>query len=148
MQTFSANSATKDTEDDRCFTSTRASWCRYSSRSSAGATSHWPQVELASFVAKDGRIGLLTPAQATAADAAFDAFIQQSCSIIPVAARDFDLARRLLSNHRSGLRAGDALHLAVASNNAAAGVYSLDKVMIAAGQSLGLPMNAGFPATI
>ena len=95
------------------------------SQASRGATvSQWTQVEFSSFLAKDVRIGLLTPAQATAADAAFDAFVQQSCSVIPVARRNFDLARRLLSDHRSGLRAGDALHLAVASNNAAIGVYS------------------------
>lgn len=118
-------------------------------RGSQGATvSHWTRVEFSSFLAKDVRIGTLTPAQAAAADAALDAFVLQSCSVVALEGRDFDLARRLLSNHRSGLRAGDALHLAVASNGAAAGVYSLDRVMIAAGLSLGLPMNAGFPATI
>ena len=112
------------------------------------ALSRWTQVEFSSFLSKDVRVGVLTPAQARAAGMAFDTFVAGGCAVLDVTSRDFDLARRLLSNHRSGLRAGDALHLAVASNNAAAGVYSLDKVMIAAGQSLGLPMNAGFPATI
>ena len=110
--------------------------------------SHWTQVEFSSFVAEDVRIGNLTAAQAIAADAGLDAFVRNTCSVIAVERRDFDLARRLLADHRSGLRAGDALHLAVASNNVAAGIYSLDRVMVAAGLSLGLPMNAGFHATI
>lgn len=110
--------------------------------------SHWTLVEFSSFVAKDVRIGKFTAVQAIAAEAGLDAFVRKTCSVIAVAARDFDLARRLLSNHGSGLRAGDALHLAVASNGAAAGVYSLDRTMVSAGLSLGLPMNAGFTAAI
>ena len=112
------------------------------------AISEWTWVEFASVLAKDVRIGRMTPVQAVALETAFEAAVGQGYLVLDVARRDFDLARRLLSDHRSGLRAGDALHLAVASNNAATGVYSLDKIMIAAGLSLGLPMNAGFPATI
>lgn len=112
------------------------------------AISEWTRVEFASVLAKDVRIGRMTPVQAGALETAFEVAVAQGYLVLDVARRDFDLARRLLSDHRSGLRAGDALHLAVASNNAAAGVYSLDRVMIAAGLSLGLPMNAGFAAAI
>ncbi len=110
------------------------------------AVSQWTQVEFSSLLAKSVRIGPMTPSQADDAGMAFETFVARGCAILGVADRDFDEARRLLADHRSGLRAGDALHLAVASNNAAQGIYSLDKTMVAVGRSLGLPMNAGLPA--
>ena len=56
---------------------------------------------------------------------------------------DFDRARVWLSSFETGLRAGDVLHLAIASNRGAETIYSLDKVMIAAGKALGVPTSAG-----
>jgi antitoxin (DNA-binding transcriptional repressor) of toxin-antitoxin stability system len=41
------------------------------------------------------------------------------------------------------LRAGDALHLAIAGNHQADAIYSLDKVMIKAGKILDLPVSMG-----
>lgn len=110
------------------------------------AVSQWTRVEFSSLLAKSVRIGHMTPTQADEAGVAFETFVARGCAVLGVADRDFNEARRLLSNHRSGLRAGDALNLAVAANNAARGIYSLDKTMIAVGRSLGLPMNAGLPA--
>ena len=110
------------------------------------ALSHWTRVEFSSLLAKSVRIGILTPVQADAAGTAFDTFVARGCTVLDVMDRDFDAAKRFLADHRSGVRAGDALHLAVASDNAAAGIYCLDRTMIAAGLSLGLPMNPGFPA--
>ena len=109
------------------------------------AISRWTRVEFSSLLAKDVRMGHLTPVQANAADAAFDAFVAETCTLTDVGHRDFDLARRLLSDRLGGLRAGDALHLAIAANAGATAVYSLDKAMIAAGSMHGLPMNLGFP---
>ena len=43
----------------------------------------------------------------------------------------------------TGLRAGDALHLAIAGNRQAEVVYSLDKAMIRAGKTLGVPTSPG-----
>ena len=56
---------------------------------------------------------------------------------------DFDLARSFLARHETALRAGDALHLAVAANNRATAVYTLDKGMLGAGRRLGLRVRAG-----
>ena len=39
-------------------------------------------------------------------------------------ATDFDLAGQFLRRYETGLRAGDALHLAIASNNRATAVHS------------------------
>jgi predicted nucleic acid-binding protein len=44
------------------------------------------------------------------------------------------------------LRAGDALHLAIAANRHAAAIYSLDKRLLRAGEILGLPVSAGISA--
>jgi hypothetical protein len=51
-----------------------------------------------------------------------------------------------LQHYAISLRAGDALHLAIAGNHGAETIYSLDKSMIKAGKMLGLPMSAGIRA--
>ena len=56
---------------------------------------------------------------------------------------DFTLAKEFLGDHESGLRGGDALHLAIARNHRAEAVYSLDKTMVDAGTNLGLPASTG-----
>jgi predicted nucleic acid-binding protein len=56
---------------------------------------------------------------------------------------DFELAKEYLAHFQSGLRAGDALHLAVARNRGSERIYSLDNTMLKAGRSLGLPMTRG-----
>jgi predicted nucleic acid-binding protein len=48
-----------------------------------------------------------------------------------------------LRQHKLGLRAGDALHLAIARNRRADTIYSLDKTMLKAGRGLGLPLSSG-----
>ena len=53
---------------------------------------------------------------------------------------DFAVARRYLQRLETGLRAPDALHLAIAANRGAKTIYSLDKKLIAAGRILGLPV--------
>jgi hypothetical protein len=45
------------------------------------------------------------------------------------------------------LRAGDALHLAIAGGRGAETIYSLDKTLIKAGTTLGLPMGEGIGST-
>ena len=56
---------------------------------------------------------------------------------------DFDLAGEFLRRYETGLRAGDALHLAIASNNRATALYTLDKMFLTAGRRLGLKVMAG-----
>jgi predicted nucleic acid-binding protein len=43
-----------------------------------------------------------------------------------------------LGEHALGLRAGDALHLAIADNEAAVAVYSIDRLFISAGRKLNM----------
>ena len=107
------------------------------------AVSHWTRVEFASLLAREVRMGGLDPASAHEAGSRFEAMIHESFIVILPNSDDFDLARDCLNRFETGLRAGDALHLAIAWNRGSEGIYSLDKRMIAAGKALGLPTTAG-----
>jgi uncharacterized protein len=107
------------------------------------AISCWTEVEFASLLARDVRMGTIESDEAQAADAVFADMIQRSFVVLLPSEDDYELARRYLHNHKTGLRAGDALHLAVAANCRTKAIYSLDKAMIKAGNILGLPVSAG-----
>jgi uncharacterized protein len=82
---------------------------------------------------------------AARADARFEAMVDESFSVLLSEADDFGLARRYLGRFETRLRAGDAFHLAVASNHRAAVIYSLDKTLLKAGKILELPVSMGIP---
>jgi predicted nucleic acid-binding protein len=107
------------------------------------AISHWTRVEFASLLARDVRMGGLTSAAAQRANAEFEAVVEESFVVLLPEAGDFDLAMKYLSHHQTGLRAGDALHLAIAGNRRMEAIYSLDKTLLKAGKALGLPVSAG-----
>jgi predicted nucleic acid-binding protein len=81
--------------------------------------------------------------EAADAEARFDTILSLSFSIIAPVPNDFDLAKHYLRRFETGLRAGDALHLAMASNHGARMIYSLDKGLVKAGEILGLPRQYG-----
>jgi predicted nucleic acid-binding protein len=64
------------------------------------------------------------------------------CILLPTA-DDFSLAKLYLGRFETGLRAGDALRLAVANNHRAAVIYSLDETLLNAGKILDLPVSLG-----
>ena len=107
------------------------------------AISHWTRVEFSSLLAREVRMGGLEPPAAMAADAEFEAVVAESFIVIVPAADDFDLAKRYLGEFSLGLRAGDALHLAIASNHRAETIFSFDRKLLSAGKAIGLPMSAG-----
>jgi uncharacterized protein len=107
------------------------------------AISHWTEVELAYLLARDVRMGLLRADQAREAELLFSEIVSESFVVWLPSADDYDLARRYLQRHETGLRAGDALHLAIAGNRGAEAVYTLDNTMISAGMILGLPVDTG-----
>jgi predicted nucleic acid-binding protein len=107
------------------------------------AVSQLARIEFTSLLAREVRMGGLEPAAARDADVEFESIIQESFVILMPTAEDFDLAKEFLSRHKSGLRAGDALHLAIAKNNRMRAIYSLDKTMLKAGRLLDLPTSAG-----
>ncbi len=107
------------------------------------AVSAWTGVEFASLLAREVRMGGLDAETARQADAQFEALVEQAFAMLPATGEDFGLARNFLRHYDTGLRAGDALHLAIAARNKATAIYSLDKLFVRAGQALGLPTLAG-----
>jgi len=79
-------------------------------------------------------IGLLVP-QATAR---VREFAQKHCTIAVPGRQEFRRAADLASNDAWKLRAGDALHLAIAGSLNAQGILCLDEAMIESAKSLGL----------
>jgi predicted nucleic acid-binding protein len=112
-------------------------------RSAPLAVSHWTRVEFSSALAREVRMGSLRRKAAIEADAQFAETAAESFIVLLPTADDFDLARHFLQRYGTGLRAGDALHLAIASNNRATAVYTLDKTLLAAGRRLGLKTRLG-----
>lgn len=107
------------------------------------AVSHWTRVEFSSLLAREIRMGGLDAQAAATADARFEAMVNTSFTVILPNANDFSPAKWYLGRFETGLRAGDAFHLAIAGNHRAETIYSLDKALLKAGNMLGLPVSMG-----
>jgi len=108
------------------------------------AVSHLTRIEFSSLLAREVRMGGLDGEAARSADAQFETMVRESFTVLLPNADDFDLAKAYLANHASGLRAADALHLAVAKNHRGETIYTLDKTLLKAAKLLGLPVSTGF----
>lgn len=100
--------------------------------------SDWQSVEFASSLARRVRMRSLPPDHA---DAIFDSFRQwqsETCCILAPDAIDYEHAAAIIRNFETGLRSGDALHLAVAHNNAVPEIVTFDQGMARAAAMLGL----------
>jgi hypothetical protein len=105
--------------------------------------SHWTRVEFSSLIAREVRMGGLDAQAAAQADARFEVMVNASFAVLLPNADDFSLAKQYLGKFETRLRAGDAFHLAIASNHRAGTIYSLDKTLLKAGTTLGLPVSMG-----
>jgi predicted nucleic acid-binding protein len=110
------------------------------------ATSLWTQVELASLVSRRVRMGELSTAEAEAVRREFERMLSESFELLVPSAVDFAAAAKYLEVPKTGLRAGDALHLAIAANHGARKILTLDAGFIDAGKQLKLPVNRGIRA--
>jgi len=72
--------------------------------------------------------------------------VTRSYRVLLPSATDYDLAAKFLENHKTGLRAGDALHLAIAKNRGARIVYSLDAGLVKAAAVFRIPASTGMRA--
>jgi len=106
------------------------------------AVSHWTRVEFSSLLAREVRMGGLDAATARDTDAAFEAVVRESFHVLTPAAEDFDRAKTYLGRPGTGLRAGDALHLAIAGRSGVDTIYTLDKTMLRAGNRLGVRVGS------
>ncbi len=106
-------------------------------------TSMWTQVELYSLVSRKVRMGELSDSQAEVVRGEFDRVLAESFEMLAPTAADFAAAAKYLESPKTGLRAGDALHLAIAANHRAKRILTLDQGFLEAGKLLKLPVTFG-----
>ncbi len=107
------------------------------------ATSLWAQVELSSLVSRRVRMGELSEARADEVRRKFDDVLGEFFVMLAPTPADFATAAGYVETPRTGMRAGDALHLAVAANHRATRIVTLDRGFLDAGRLLKLPVTRG-----
>lgn len=99
--------------------------------------SWWSLTEFTSALSLKVRIGRFSLEQRAEASAAWQKLRETSLSMLPVTPAHFETAARFADHHELGLRAGDALHLAVASASGHR-LVTLDATLAKAAPALGV----------
>jgi predicted nucleic acid-binding protein len=102
--------------------------------------SDWTRVEVASALALKVRSGQLSVDQSRSVRALIDTWTGDSLDVIAVERSTFEQAGLLLERPGDGLRAGDALHLAIA-RQAGHSLVTLDRTLAAAARASGLAVD-------
>jgi len=102
------------------------------------AISEWSLVEFASAAAIKVRTGRVAASLVKQATARVREFAQKHCTVAVPGREEFRRAAELAADGTFKLRAGDALHLAIAASLSAQGILCLDDAMIESARSLGM----------
>lgn len=100
------------------------------------AISDWTLTEFASAMGIKVRDKRLKPDEAHKACVLMSQLAADSLKVFTPTRSDYNKSAYHLGHHALGLRAGDALHLAVAHNEGAECLYTLDRRLIEAGRKL------------
>lgn len=107
------------------------------------AVSQWTRVEFASVLSRLVRMKQLESQDARECSMRFDAFLEQSFTILLPSLADYHCCWSFLTRFDNTLRAGDALHLAIADNKKCEKLYTLDIGLLQAGVLLDIPVSRG-----
>ena len=105
--------------------------------------SHWTRVEFSSLIAREVRMGGLAESDALLAIGQFDEMVADSFQVLAPGVADYELAKEYIQNFATKLRAGDALHLAIASNNGTKTFHTLDEGLLNAARLLKIHASRG-----
>lgn len=99
--------------------------------------SEWVKAEFAAALSTKIRTRQIEPDYREEAVSLFAKSVEDSMEVVEVTTAHFRQAAHFAEHHDLGLRAGDALHLAIAGGHGAT-LVTLDKRMAAAGEALGV----------
>ena len=103
--------------------------------------SPWVITEVSSALSIKVRSGILTPALRASILARWHRSIAENFASLPIRSGHFETAATFADRYETRLRAGDALHLAIASDTGCA-IATFDRVMAAAAPLVGVPLAA------
>lgn len=107
------------------------------------AVSHWTRVEFGSVLSRLVRMKQFKSSDAKECAARFNKLLDDSFNIVTPSRMDFECCWDFITRFDNDLRAGDALHLAIAANLNAEKLYTLDNGLLKAGTVLRLPVDRG-----
>jgi predicted nucleic acid-binding protein len=107
------------------------------------AISQWTRVEFTSVIARDVRMKTIDKTTGRKLIEEFDALAEGSLHMLIPIATDFGLARDFVAEFATRLRGPDALHLAIARNNDAEEILTLDDDMLFAAKVLKIQARRG-----